>query len=524
MQALTPYGQLFPYYGTLPGAIAGPNDGQDPVAAITVNTGLLAIANGFEYFAGLTMGTPLGFQPPAIALPTYATIGSGKTLKIAANSGGSGVARIQTLDALIGFTSELTTLPANDGDVVLLPQLGLYQYVGTINVVPWSSGLTIPALGCRVTTPDGSVWAASSVVSGSFPTATGVTTPTRASPTDGAVNWAQLLPSSPVQSAALTGAWVLQSLPLFTRASGNNGSAILAGQYVGDPNVSGAAWIALAPGNLGTYSSYPTPTPGTQITDGVLLQAVAFPGYWTHSLGGLMNVLYGIAGLNGLAKVPHLQLPMQNQADTSLAGTVGGTVPLAELPMARGSDTAIAGTQSGHIPLAELPMANTSDTAIAGTQSGQVVWAEQAPPAVYTSGFSGGFTGKSSAWANVTGCSVASVVLSGKPVMMVGLGDGENYPQYVGVYSAVGYNTTVEFRLNVTGPSNYNFPLGMVQTAIVGTNNMVYVPPGSLSCLFTAMAAGTYTFQLQYQFNVTGGTDGSAFAAVLNAGFAVYEL
>ena len=67
MQALTPTGQLFPYYGTLPGAIAGPNDGQDPVAAITVNTGLLAIANGFEYFAGLTMGTALGAQPPAIA-------------------------------------------------------------------------------------------------------------------------------------------------------------------------------------------------------------------------------------------------------------------------------------------------------------------------------------------------------------------------------------------------------------------------------------------------------------------------
>jgi hypothetical protein len=119
---------------------------------------------------------------------------------------------------------------------------------------------------------------------------------------------------------------------------------------------------------------------------------------------------------------------------------------------------------------------------------------------------------------------ITGAVLSGKPLMMMGLSDGENYPQYVGVYSAVGYNTTVEFRLNVTGPSNYNFPLGMVQTAIVGTNNTVYVPPGSLSYLFTAMAAGTYTFQLQYQFNVTGGTDGSAFAAALNAGFAVYEL
>jgi hypothetical protein len=216
---------------------------------------------------------------------------------------------------------------------------------------------------------------------------------------------------------------------------------------------------------------------------------------------------------------------MARGSDTAIAGTQSGHIPLAELPMANTSDTAIAGTQSGHIPLAELPMANTSDTAIAGTQSGQVVWAEQAPPAVYTSGFSGGFTGSATSWANVPGCVITGAVLSGKPLMMMGLSDGENYPQYVGLYSSTYYDgsRSVVFRILVTGTNNYTFPLGMVQMASraetdTPTYGTLYVPPGSLSYLFTPLA-GTYTFQLQYQVDSS-----STVAAALNVGFTIYEL
>jgi hypothetical protein len=131
---------------------------------------------------------------------------------------------------------------------------------------------------------------------------------------------------------------------------------------------------------------------------------------------------------------------------------------------------------------------------------------------------SNSFSGTSTTWANITDL-VVTLTSTGRPIMLLCIAGSSNAKWGISRV-AVGAGTTFgELRIAVSGDATANIAVTRFGGHTAGSTTDLYYPPSIYSHIYVP-AAGTYTFQIQYQVN--GGSGDTLYATDMQ--LVAYEL